>query len=376
MTDDKEVLARWRLILGQFAEEELPLDGGGDLFEEDECLSFLYDREYGEERGVRGGSGEIGGRGRSVLSVPEWLKKVKKLFPKSASEIMQKDALDKYGINEILTDPDVLKNIEPDINLLSKLLQFGGTIPKELRSQADEIIKKTAEEISKKLECGLKKCFYGRRVSGSQSYYKVSANFDFKRTVEKNLKNYSTEFRTVIPSRLYFKNAVKRYNPWDVIILADESGSMVDSVIYAAVTAGIFARLPFMTVRLAVFDTAVADLSEHVYECSELMMKLQLGGGTDILKALRYAESLISKPRRTIVILITDLYDGGDIRRVYGKCADILESGAKLFVLPALDYRAEPIYNRTAAKTLARMGADVGAVTPEGLADWIANIIL
>lgn len=372
--DDKEMLSRWRLILGQFAENNIPLDG--DMEETEDALAFLYDREYSAEgRGMRGDDDRTGGRGASVFTVPQWLGKVKKLFPKSAAEIMQKDALNKYGIDELLTNPEVLQSLEPDITLLGKLLSFRGVIPENVRRQADEIICRVAEDISKRLENDVRRSFYGRKLTSAQTYNKVFRNFDFKKTVERNLKNYSAEYRTIVPRRLYFNNTVKRYNPWHVIILADQSGSMCNSVIYTSVMACIFAKMPFLRTRLAVFDTSVADLSDYTASAADILMKVQLGGGTDIYKALCYGESLMSAPARTIVILITDLYDGGDMRRTFRKCKDILESGARLFVLPALDYNSAPVYNRPAAKKLADMGADVAAITPEELADWIGNII-
>ena len=371
VTDEKEMLSRWRLVLGQFADDNLPLEGSdGDA---DDALSFLYDREYGSGRDIR--QGQSGGRGASILTVPQWISKVKTLFPKQTADILQKDALNKYGIDEMLTDPDVLKNLSPDIDLLGKLLSFRNIIPSKTRHMADEIIRKCVEEIQKKLETNVRRCFYGKKLSSTQSYYKIFRNFNFRKTIEQNLKNYSPEFNTIIPRRLYFSNTVKRYNPWDIIILVDQSGSMCNSVIYSAVIAGIFAKLPFLRTNLAVFDTSVVDLSEYVSDAAELLMKVQLGGGTDIFKALCYGESLIHHPAKTIVILITDLYEGGDIRHLYRKCSDILEGGSKLFVLPALDYDGEPSYNRPAAKYIAAMGADVAAVTPEKLADWIGQII-
>ncbi len=373
MTDAKIMESRWRLILGQFAEEQLPLGEG--FGEADEALSFLYDREY-SGRGVRTDSGgQQGGRGGSVLTVPDWLHKVRKLFPKQTSEILCHDAMEKYGIEELLCDPEILRNIEPDITLLGKLLSFRSVIPENVKAQADEIIRRIAEEIRKKLENDVKKAICGKRASSSNSYYRVYKNFDFKRTVERNLKNFNHEVGTIIPRQIYFHDNVKRYNPWDIIILADQSGSMANSLIYSAVTASIFARLPFLTTHLAVFDTAVVDLSEHIDSAADILMKVQLGGGTDIFKALCYGEKLIKTPAKTIIILITDLYDGSDIRLTYRKCADLIGGGTKLFVLPALDYEGEPVYNRTAAKTLAKLGAQVGAVTPEGLSEWIGNIL-
>lgn len=368
MTEKNEMLSRWRLILGQFAEESLPLDG--KYTSEDDCLAFLYDREYSAERGIRDG-----GRGNSVLNVPDWLRKIKILFPKSTAEILQKDALTKYGIDEMLTNPDILRTLEPDINLLAKLLTFRGIIPQAVKAQADEIIRKTVEQIEKKLETEVKRCICGRKSGDVQRSHRVFRNFDFKRTIERNLKNYNKQYGTIVPSKLYFRSNIKRYNPWNVIILADQSGSMAESVIYSSIMASIFAKLPFLSTNLVVFDTNIVDLTEYICDCTETLMKVQLGGGTDIYKALCYGENLISHPQRTIVILITDLYEGGDIRRVYKKCRDILESGSRLIVLPALNYETEPVYNRSAAKYIANLGADTAALTPEELADWIGNIM-
>lgn len=372
ITDDKEMLSRWRLILGQFAEDEIAVND--NYKEQDACLSFLYDREYSGSRGVREDN-PFGGRGDSVFSIPDWLGKVKKLFPKKTAEILQKDALNKYEISEMLTDPEILKNLEPDINLLSKLIAFHGIIPPKAKEQADLIIRKTAEEISRKLEDKVRKSFYGKKLLSTQTTYKIFRNFDFKKTVAMNLKNYSKEYNTIIAKRLYFNNTVKRYNPWEIIILVDESGSMLNSVIYTAIMAGIFSSMPFLKIKLVVFDTNIVDLSEYADNASDILMKVQLGGGTNIYKALCYGESIITAPQKTIVVLISDLYEGGDIRNVYRKCSDILEGGSKLFVLPALDYAAEPCYYKEAGKTLAKLGADVAAITPEEMAEWIGNVI-
>ncbi len=373
MTSDDEMLTRWRLILGQFAEENIPCNGD-ESGETDAALSFLYDREYTEERGMSSDNKQAG-RESSVFSVPRWIGTVRKLFPKKACEIMQKQALEKYGMDELLSDPKVLAEAEPDIGLLGKLLAFRQTIPVHVRDMADRVVKKAADEIQKKLETDVRKSFFGKRKGSAAYAPRMYSNFDFSRTVRANLKHYSPEYKTIIPQRLYFYGRVRRYNPWEVTILVDQSGSMADSVIYSAVTAAIFAKLPFIKVRLAVFDTAVVDLSDHTDSAADILMKVQLGGGTDICKALAFAQKNISAPTKSIVILISDLYDSS-VQHMYKFCSEILESGVKMFVIPALDYNCAPAYNRPAAKALAKMGAEVGAVTPEGLAQWIGNIVL
>lgn len=370
MIDDKENLVRWRLILGQFAEENIPLDG--DYQEFDDALAFIYDNEYSEERGIR----KEGGKGSAVMDIPHWIKKIKKLFPKKTYEVMQKQALNKYGMEEMLKDPDVLKEIEPDIDLLKKLLTFRNVIPESVKALAYSIIKQVVEDLKKKLEIKVRKAFYGKKISTSSNAPKVYRNFSFKRTVERNLKYYTPEYKTIIPHRIYFDANVRKYNPWNIIILVDESGSMSDSVIYSAVMASIFSKLPFIKIQLVIFDTSLVDLSQYISDPVETLMKVQLGGGTDIYKALCYALKIMTSPQKSIVILISDLYDNKEYRYMYSAAKDIVESGAKLFILPALDYSASPCYDKRAALSMAKHGAEVCAVTPEGLAEWIGNIIL
>lgn len=372
--DDQIMCNRWRLILGEFAEESLPLDGeSGDL---DGALSFLYDREYGEEQGVRRQSGgRRGGRGASVLAVPAWMKRVKRLFPKKTVEIMQKQALDKYHMTELLTDETVLREMEPNMDLLKNILAFRSVMPQNVKKLAYEIVEQVVREITRKLEIQVKRVFYGKKLPNTTTNYKVYRNFDIKRTISKNLKHYDPARKTILVERLYFNQNVKRYNPWNIVILVDESGSMMDSVIYTSVMASIFSKLPFVSVKLAIFDTSIVDLSDHLDDPVGILMKVQLGGGTDIHRALEYGKKLITAPQKTIVVLVSDLYDGNDYRMMYRSCRDIIESGSKLFVLPALDYAAAPCYDKNAAKYLAGLGADVAAITPEELAEWIGKII-
>lgn len=366
--DNNDSLSRWRLVLGEFAEGNIQINDSHR--EADEALAFLYNNEYGEDRGIRNG-----GKGSSVMGVPEWLRKIKKLFPKQTCETMQKQALNRYGITEMLTNPDILKEIEPDIDLLKQLLSFRSLLPENVRRMADEIIRKAVEEIRRRLEVDVRKAFTGKKLPYSTNAPKVYRNFNFRRTVEKNLKNYDPEYKTIIPQRLYFDANIRNYNPWNVIILVDESGSMSNSVIYSAVMASIFAKLPFINIKLVVFDTNLVDLSEYTDDPVETLMKVQLGGGTDIYKALLYAQKLITAPQKTIVILISDLYDGNEYRYMYGCCSSIVESGAKFLILPALDYSVSPCYDRRAASAMNARGAEVCAVTPEGLSEWIGNVI-
>lgn len=371
--DDKEMLTRWRLVLGEFA-NSLPLPP--ESVEMDNALAFLYGREYGEGKGVRGeAKPRVGGRGASVFAVPAWIKSVRRLFPKQTVEIMQKQALDKYHMTELLTDPEVLKEMEPDIDLLKNLLLFRSFLPDNVKDMAYQIVNKVVRELEKRLENQVKRVFYGKKLPNSTTNYPIFRNLDIKRTIKRNLKHYDPESQTLVVDRLYFNQNIKRYNPWHIIVLVDESGSMLDSVIYTAVMASIFARLPFISVKLAIFDTAIVDLSEHLDDPVETLMKVQLGGGTDIYRALEYGKKLVTAPQKTIIVLVSDLFDGNDYRHMYRSGRDLIESGCRLFVLPALDYQSVPCYDKTAATNFRNMGAEVAAITPEELAEWIGKII-
>ena len=233
----------------------------------------------------------------------------------------------------------------------------------------------TAKELMEKLEQRIKIGITGKLNRNSESVIKSSRNLDIKKTIAKNLKNYDKDREKLILDRVYFNSRVKKYNNWRIVIAVDESGSMLDSVIHSAVTAGIFAKLPMLDTRLVIFDTNVVDLSDHLDNPVETLMSVQLGGGTNIGQAVRYCEGLIDNPDKTIFVLITDLYEGGSVNELYATSRNIIESGAKMIVLTALDVNANPNYNRTVAARLVDLGAHVAAMTPEQLADWVGGVI-
>lgn len=374
MTDEQELLNRWRLVLGKYAAGALPFSGN-DLryMDMEQVLDFLYDREYGEEQDIR--QDRSGGSEDSQLTVPSWLQKVKKLFPKQTIEIMERHALEKYNMTELLTDPEVLKKLEPNRELLKTILTLKHMMKGEVLELAKEIVRKVADELTKKMEQELKKSFFGKLDKTSSSPVKTARNLDIKKTIRRNLKNYDTEQEMLVLKQVYFNSRMKRYNSWRVILCVDESGSMLDSVIHSAVMAGIFAKLPMLDVKLVIFDTNVVDLSGYVEDPVETLMSIQLGGGTNISGALSYCETLIDFPYRTMVILISDLYEGGGYQNLYRVSKGIIESGAKLIALTALDMEANPSYDRNAASKLAELGAHVGAMTPEELTEWMGKII-
>lgn len=370
---DCRSLNRWRLILGSFSNLEID----NKYSEIDETLNFLYDREYTQKGGysLYNFNNSNSSKEKSALTVPKWISKVKKLFPKETVEIMQKQALEKYKLTEILTDENILKEIEPNIELLKNILTFKDMMSQNVKKLAYDIVKKTLEEIKNKMEVEIKKVFYGKKLPNSNTTNKIFKNLDIKKTIRYNLKNYDFKNKTIFTDKLFFNQNIKKYNPYNIIILIDESGSMLDSVIYSSIMASIFANLPYLSIKLIIFDISVVDLSEHIKEPIDILFKVQLGGGTNIAQALEYAKKITFAPDKTIVLLISDLFDSNDYKLMYKNANDIIESGSKLIVLTALDYNANSIYDKEAARYFSKIGAKVGALTPSKLSKWISDII-
>ena len=370
---DCRSLNRWRLILGSFSNLEID----NEYSKIDETLNFLYDREYTQNGGysLDNFNNSNSSKEKSALTVPKWISKVKKLFPKETVEIMQKQALEKYKLTEILTDENILKEIEPNIELLKNILTFKDMMSQNVKKLAYDIVKKTLEEIKNKMEVEIKKVFYGKKLPNSNTTNKIFKNLDIKKTIRYNLKNYDIKNKTIFTDKLFFNQNIKKYNPYNIIILIDESGSMLDSIIYSSIMASIFANLPYLSIKLVIFDISVVDLSEHIKEPIDILFKVQLGGGTNIAQALEYAKKITFAPDKTIVLLISDLFDSNDYKLMYKNANDIIEAGSKLIVLTALDYNANSIYDKEAARYFSKIGSKVGALTPSKLSKWISDII-
>jgi hypothetical protein len=374
--EDLQVAARWRLILGRFAEDALPLRNPGvcDYTRIDRVLDYLYGREYGG-RNVRPTDDLSGGPGPSAFRVPDWIREVRELFPRETCDVVTRHALDRYGLSELVTDPETLRRLEPNYDLLKTLLTFRGLMKGPVLDMARSIVRQVIDDLQRRLAREVRQAFGGRAHRRQRSRLKAAANLDVHRTIRANLKNYDPTHRRLVLQDVFFFSRVNRHLPWHVIIAVDCSGSMLDSVIHSAVMAGIFAGLPSLRVRLVAFDTAVVDLSDAVSDPAEILMSVQLGGGTDIGGALRYCASLIEQPTRTIVVFVTDFGEGGSIVPMLATIRRLHGEGVRVLGLAALDARAQPSYDRETAQACAEAGADIAALTPARLAEWVATAI-
>lgn len=376
ISPEAEAKRRWQLILGADARSA---DGSpmamGNWSPQDseiqEVLGFLYDREHAHRRDFL--RDREGTEGESELSVPTWLARIRDLFPQTTAELLTHTALERYGMAEVLADPKVLDTVTPNMELLRALLAVKGIVPKHVLSSVRRIIRKVVEELRAKLEITVRRHLAGSVHRHSRSPIRLAKNFDIIQTIRKNLKNYQPAEKRLLVERALFYSRQYRRQPWDLLLVVDQSGSMTESVIHAAVMAGIFLSIPSLRTRLVVFDTEVIDVTEDARDTVELLLQVQLGGGTDIAKALDYAQSQITRPRQTMLVLVTDFFEGGDESRLNEIVGKLANDGVILLGLAALDSRAKPAYNRDLAKRLSQLGMTIGAMTPDRLAEWVAE---
>jgi Mg-chelatase subunit ChlD len=368
-------LERWRLVLGEPGDAALAgRQLGAVATARDAALDWLYgrDEELGR-RGVRRAGRRHGGDGPTTLTTVDWLDEITRLFPRETLERLQRDAVERYEIHDLVTDPAVLERIEPNQALLKAVLRTKHLMNPEVLRLARRIVEAVIRQLTERLATEVRAAFTGARAR-RPSRFRQARNFDVRLTIKENLGHYRPEDkRLFIETPRFFSRTRRHLDQWQVILLVDQSGSMAGSVIHSAVTAACLWGLPGVRTHLVAFSTDVVDLTSDVDDPVELLMKVQLGGGTDIARAVGYAAQLVEQPRRAIVALITDFYEGGSEERLVRTVRGLVEQGTTVLGLAALDEEANPMYDRTVAQRLADVGASVGAMTPGELATFVAD---
>jgi Mg-chelatase subunit ChlD len=389
MANDPHTLARWRLVLGRTAEQHGICCSGGDGERIEQLVGFLFEPGCGDGRGSGNGlpgrrqpsrrpTGDRSGGGSSDgLTVPDWVDQVDELFPQQAKEVMQKELVRRRGIAELLERPELLEKVEPNLELVKTLLTHRHLMNEKTRALARKVIDHVVEELKRKMQVQVEQTLTGAIRRDRHSPRKVYRNLDLKTTLRRNLKNYDQDSGKLLVDRTYFFAAERKKKPWHVVVVVDQSGSMLESTVFSSVMASIFAELPAMKTSLVLYDTRVVDLSDQLGQPVDVLMKVQLGGGNDTALALRYATSLIRQPRWTILVLISDFYEDDD--RMENLMVDQVrylgDSGVRLVGLAALGYDARPYFKKVAADKLRKVGMDILACTPEQLAQCMAKII-
>ena len=367
---------RWRLILGEAADSACAGAGcrlGGQAAAMDRALDWLYGRDAGgEERGVR----RQGGREGSALTVPGWINEVHTLFPQETIERLERDAIELYAIDDVVTNPEVLARVEPNETLLKAVLRTKHLMAPDVLVMARKLVQEVVRRLMETLARDLAVAFGGVLDRRRHTRLPGARDLDLNRTIRDNLRHYDPERKRITVERLhFFARNQRRMRPWQVILLVDQSGSMLDSVIHASVMAACLWRLPGIETHLIAFDTSVVDLTRDCDDACELLMKVQLGGGTDIGGAVAYAAEKIPAPERAIVVVISDFYEGASEAVLVARVRALAGQRTRVLGLAALDSQARPDYDRAMSKKLVEAGAEIAAMTPCELAGWLAQVV-
>ena len=372
LLDPQARLLRWRLVLGQEAEASCGALSG-DWRDIDQALAALYDADSPQHLAASGG--RSAGRRRGAPNVARWLGDIRRYFPASIVQVLQRDAMTRLNLRELLLQPEMLDHMQPDVHLVANLLALGQVIPADTRETARRVVRQVVDALMKQLEEPMRSAVSGALDRSQRNRRPRHAEIDWGRTVRANLRHWQPEYRTIIPQVLYGYGRKARRPQRDIILCIDQSGSMAESVVYSSIFGAMMASLPAVSTRLVVFDTAVVDLSEQLFDPVDVLFGVQLGGGTDIDGAMGYCQSQIRDPRNTLLVLISDLYEGGVEEKLLQRTANLLESGVQCITLLALSDGGAPCYDRQLASRMAALGSPTFACTPDAFPGLMAAAI-
>jgi Mg-chelatase subunit ChlD len=369
--DEAERLRRWRLLLGGAAEEGLADEKTGRILEKsdqavDAALAALYDGESEPNSNRRGGLGA------SAPSVARWLGDIRTYFPASVVQVMQRDAVERLHLTELLLEPELLESVQPDVHLVGTLVSLNRVMPEHTRSTARMVVQQVVDDIQRRIADTTRSAVSGALNRAARTRRPQLRDIDWNRTIGANLRHYLPEHRTVVPERLVGYGRGSRVVAKDVVVAVDQSGSMAESVVYAAVFGAVLAGIRSLRTSLVAFDTAVVDLTERLDDPVDVLFGCQLGGGTDINGALAYCETLVTRPAETLLVLVSDLYEGGIAEDMLKRVARLLAGGVTVVVLLALSDSGAPSYDHEHAAELAAMGVPAFACTPDLFPELLA----
>ncbi|MFC9189000.1 VWA domain-containing protein [Streptomyces cyaneofuscatus] len=380
---DGERMRRWRMVLGADSAESTGCTLTGQDAAMDGALNALYGGGGGKKPGGRGGGGRSAGLGASAPSVARWLGDIRTYFPSSVVQVMQRDAIDRLGLSALLLEPEMLEAVEADVHLVGTLLSLNKAMPETTKETARAVVRKVVDDLEKRLESRTRATLTGALDRSARISRPRHRDIDWDRTIRANLKNYLTipgtdggpDTGTVVPERLIGYGRASQSVKKDVILCIDQSGSMAASVVYASVFGAVLASMRTLDTRLVVFDTAVVDLTDQLDDPVDVLFGTQLGGGTDINRALAYCQSKITRPADTVVVLISDLYEGGIRDEMLKRVAAMKASGVQFVTLLALSDEGAPAYDHEHAAALGALGAPAFACTPDLFPDIMAAAI-
>lgn len=367
-------LLRWRLVIGDpktndpmWAGAGAQVGGNPQLQGIDRALQFLYGERPDAERSAN--------LGTSAPYVAEWLGDIRRYFPTPVVSFLEKDAIERKGLKQLLMEPETLQNLEKDVSLVSTILAFKDLMPEQTRQTARQVVGEIVRELQERLVNQVRQTLFGAMSRDRHSPLKVARNLDLRRTIRSGLKHYQPELKKIIPERLYFWSNQRRFHEWQIVILVDQSGSMGESVVYSSIIAAVFASIRAIDARLVFFDTAVADVSDQLSDPIELLFGVQLGGGTDIARAVSYGASLVTQPEKTIFLLVTDLYEGGDQGALLRQLARLKEQRTQVLCVLALNDGGKASYDPDLARKVAALDIPTFASTPNKLVEAVERAL-
>lgn len=372
MTDGQQISAveRWQLILGQPPRSP-------DARRLARSLEELYGHGTGEGSGESVGRGGVGPRGGGLdgasLGVREWSGELDLLFGSTIREEVLAQAAAAGQVDAALElDPgEVVASVE----LLEQLLALRGGLPEAKLVRLRRLVAHVVDQLSRRLTRQLRPALVGApspRVS-----VRGTGPLDLRRTIAANLAHLRVpedgQGPVLVPEKLLFRSRSTRSLDWRVVVVVDTSGSMEPSTIYAALVASVLAGIPALSVHFVTFSTVVVDLTGRVDDPLALLLEIEVGGGTDIAQALRYARTLVTVPARTLVVVLSDFEEGRSVRALLSEVRQLVAGGSRLLGLAALDDRGNPRYDTTVAGLVAGAGMPVAALTPLELAAWVGE---
>ncbi len=366
--ENQQILKRWRLILGEESQKQLEKAGGFDLSDEDILMDSALSQIYGE---TGRSSGKGAGKGLSSPNLTKWLGDLRSLFSSMEIKVIQNDAIERRGLKQLLFEPEMLDGLAPDISTASLLLMLKDQIPKRAKDNARQYIAKIVEDINRRLADDLKRSVTSALNRREHSPIPSAAALDYKLTVRRGLKNYNNELETILPEKFYFFERASKSGSRTVILDIDQSGSMGESAIYSSVMGCILASISSLKTYVVAFDTSVTDLTELCSDPVDLLYGVQLGGGTDINKSVAYCSELIDEPLKTTMILVTDLYEGGNRSQLIRRMSELKESGVNLIVLLAISDSGKPCFDTQLAEKIGNMDIPCFACPPERLPELL-----
>jgi Mg-chelatase subunit ChlD len=392
--DGSERLRRWRLLLGGPAEEALTGDGTGEgegdgdgpgegpgrgpgplLDKSDRAVDAALAALYDADARPAADRDRTGGLGASAPSVARWLGDIRTYFPSSVVQVMQRDAIDRLNLRQLLLEPEMLSSIEPDVHLVGTLLSLNRLMPEQTKATARQVVATVVADIERRIANRTRSAVSGALNRAARSRRPKLRDIDWNRTIAANLSHYLPEHRTVVPERLIGYGRRQQIVARDLVLAIDQSGSMAASVVYAAVFGAVLASIRTVRTSLVVFDTAVVDLTDDLADPVEVLFGTQLGGGTDINKAIGYCQTLITRPRESIFVLVSDLIEGGVREQMLARIAALVDAGVQVVALLALSDEGAPVYDADNAAALASLGVPAFACTPDAFPDLLALAI-